>query len=180
MGASERTLRLVNPETGEIADQVTACAVCDEWARKYHGVLSQLGKLRAEMAADTDHDLFPTATRVFDYWRERCNHPRTKFTPEHFKEALPYLRDYGEDMCRRAVDGAAYDPYTTIRKNGSVQRHDGWWLIFQNPDKFTSFANRAPYHLPNPDHVKTIAEALVFIHGWEIDVAVEEARKRAR
>lgn len=169
-------LRLVNPQTGELTDD---CPTCNEWSRKYHGVLSQLGLMRSEAEGDTNHELFPVAKRLFDFWKERCNHPRSDFTPERFKECLPHLRDLGQEVCRRAVEGAAFDPYTTTRKNGSTHRHDGWELIFRSRAKVEDFANRAPYHLPDPEKVKVLADALAFLDKHKpLAECVEEARRR--
>jgi hypothetical protein len=168
-------LRLVDPRTGELTDK---CPTCAEWSRKYNGVLSQLGQMRAAMDADRNHELFPDAKRLFDFWKERCNHPRSEFTPERFKECLPHLRDLGEATCRRAIEGAAFDCYTTTRKNGTIHRHDGWSLIFRSREKVEDFANRAPYHLPDPEDIVRLANALKFVWGWEIEKAHAEATRR--
>jgi hypothetical protein len=125
-----------------------------------------------------DTTLFPAANGCFDFWKERCNHPKTQFQAEHFKACLPYLRDYGEEMCRRAIEGVAYDPYVTTRKNGSPKRHDGWSnIVFKNTESFTEHANKAPYHLPDPKKVHTLANALLFLWPLEIEEAVWSAQR---
>lgn len=147
---SRRPLRLVNPETGEITDE--ACPNCadltyklEELTRKYHGSLSQIGRLRADKGREARaHELFPTVKELFDYWRDRCKHPGSKFTPERFWQAVDIVEEYGEAACRRAIDGAAYDPWITKRKNGSEKRHDAWDLVFKSSAKMEDFANRAP------------------------------------
>jgi hypothetical protein len=54
-----------------------------------------------------------------------------------------------------AIDGAAFDPYTTKRKNGSTKRHDDFTLIFRNADKMEEFANRAPKGWKPPEKPDT-------------------------
>jgi hypothetical protein len=186
MAGTARHLRMVDPETGEVTEH--GCPGCfkrdDEiatlrtekagWSSRYHN-------LRREVMAEESHDLFPAATRLFEFWKERCNHPRTKFKAEHFKACEPYLRDYGEEMCRRAIEGVAYDPYRTQRKNGTWKRHDGWGnIIFKNTESFTEHCNKAPYHLPSPERVKTLADALMHVWSWEPEHAVAEAQRRLR
>jgi shikimate 5-dehydrogenase len=59
--------------------------------------------------------------------------------------ALPYLERYGVAMCRKAIRGAAYEPFETTRKNGSKKRHDGWHLIFdRGADAFEEWCNKSP------------------------------------
>lgn len=95
------------------------------------------------------HDGWRTIAELFDYWRRHCKHPGSRFSAKRFHVALPYVEAHGIDLCRRAIDGAAFDPFTTRRKNGSTKRHDGWELIFRDDAKFEEFANRAPRHTPN-------------------------------
>lgn len=185
MAARTGPLRLVNKETGEITEE--ACPGCfkreEEIASlktEKRGWISRYYNLKREFEPEQGHELFPAAKRLFDFWKERCNHPRSDFTAERFQTVLPHLRDLGEDLCRRAIEGAAYEPYTTIRKNGTVKRHDDWTLVFRSRDKVEEFANRAPYHLPKPEHIKTLANALMFL-GWaREDQAVAEATRRLK
>jgi hypothetical protein len=172
-------LRVVDSKTGELHE---TCPTCAEWQKKYNGVLSQLGIMRRDLEGRAqDHHLFPDAKKLFDLWRERCKHPRSKFTADRFDQILPHLRDedFGYEMCQRAIEGAAYDPNTGIRRNGSVVRYDDWELIFRNRGKAEDFANRAPYHLPDPEHIKTLANALAFLDKHKpFGECVEEARRR--
>lgn len=184
MAQPARSLRLVDPTTGEI----TACPGCHQRDVQLAGAEKDIrswraryAQLKASITEDEGHELFPSAKRLFDLWRERCNHPRSTFTPERFALCLPHLRDLGEEVCRRAVDGAAYDCYTTIRRNGTVQRHDGFELIFRSRAKVEEFANRAPHHLPAPEHVVALTKALEFVHpDWELERCVAEAQARLK
>jgi hypothetical protein len=81
---------------------------------------------------------------VFEYWQATCRHPRATWNAERFFLVEPFVKKHGVEMCKRAVDGAAFDPFVTTRRNGSTKRHDGFDLIFRSVDKFEEFANRAP------------------------------------
>jgi hypothetical protein len=142
-------LRLVNPETGELTETCPNCAenerVLAELERKYRGALSQIGNLRADRAKDAEaHKLFPKAKRLFDLWCRVCDHPKSEWLPDRFWLIEPYLSKFGEVRCCRAILGAAFDPYTTRRKNGTMKPHNGWDLIFRSPDKMDEFEARAP------------------------------------
>jgi hypothetical protein len=64
----------------------------------------------------------------------------------------PFLTNakYGQEveqrvaLCRRAVAGAAFDPFVSRRRNGTEHRHDDWDLIFRSSDKFEQFCCKAP------------------------------------
>lgn len=178
---SARTLRLVDPDTGELTAAPKLQELQDTVDGLQHTIRSQsatIGRLKRDLNPEEDHDLFPAAKRLHDFWRERCNHPKSKFSPERFKEVLPRLKEHGEGMCRRAIEGAAYDCFTTVRKNGTVKRHDGWELIFRH-DKFEEMVNRAPYHLPDPKAVVVLAKALTFLTpDLPLEQAIEEAKVR--
>lgn len=129
--------------------------VIDGLQRKQAGLLIEIANLKREREAEAlKHQLWPRAKRIHDYWREECKHPRSKFDADAFElarvilesEASNHRGDYdaAEAMMKRAIDGAAFDPFTTTRKNGSTKRHDGFDLIFRNRTKFEEFVNRAP------------------------------------
>jgi hypothetical protein len=107
--------------------------------------------LKRDKAAEARrHPLFEAVRDLFYEWRAATGHPRSAFTADRFWAALPFLENeaYGEDMIRRAIAGAAFDPYSTTRKNGSTKRYDSWSgypsSIFASADKFEDFCNRAP------------------------------------
>lgn len=107
----------------------------------------------AALAEDKDkkaqnHPLYPRVKEMFKYWRKACRHPRSGFKTAHFEMALPFFEDkkrYGEEMCRRAIAGAAFDPFITQLKNGKQERHDHWELIFKSAKNFERFCNKAPH-----------------------------------
>lgn len=199
MANAHSALRLVDPDTGEVTDY--GCSGCfkrdEEIAAlkvEKRGWITRFYNLKREAEAEEGHELFPEAKRVFDHWKDLCKHRYHKptrrgkcascsniqFTAERFKLIEPHLRDLGEELCMRAVEGGAYDPNTDTRRNGTTVRFNDWGLIFRNRDKVEDFANRAPYHLPDPVKVKTLANALMFL-GWnEPNQAVAEAQRRLK
>ena len=107
--------------------------------------------LKRDRAAEArSHPLWPQALEVFKHWKEVCRHPKSSFTTSRFELIRPLLEKHGIDLCKLACDGAAFDPYETRRKNGSMKRHDGIHLVFDE-DKFEDFCNRAP--IPRPEQV---------------------------
>lgn len=143
-------LKLVDPDTGELVEH--RCDECEAKDGQIRGLERDLRAWRmryAELARDQEadarnDDLWDEAEVLFDYWRRRCRHPKSKFTVERFELLRPYLKRYGAELCRRAIDGASFDPYTTTRKNGTTKRHDGLGLVFRSAEHFEDFANRAP------------------------------------
>lgn len=153
----EPALRLVQTDDGHLVDSTTGehlgeCPNCAAVQDQLDGAHKEIRAWRARYAdlkrdkerEMKDHELFPVAAKVFEYWKERCCHPRSDFTPDRFFLLMPFVKRYGEKLCRQAIDGAAFDPFVTRRKNGSPKRHDGVDLIFRSADKFEEFCNRAP------------------------------------
>lgn len=145
---------LVDAQTGErlaglvedprdLADQLAGAQTeIKGWRTRY-------ANLRRDKERDARGDpLWPTALAIFDYWREKCRHPKSQFDADRFYLIKPFLERYGEELCLRAIDGAAYDPFTKPMKNGGVQRFDSIELIFRSAEKFESFCNRAPREKP--------------------------------
>ena len=92
-----------------------------------------------------DHPLYEEVKQLFDYWRHACKHPRSRFTKDRFEAALPYYEKYGEEMCKRAIDGLAYDPWRTQRRNGSWKVFNDWQRhLFKDAGTFEERCNCAP------------------------------------
>jgi len=147
-----RNLRLVDADTGELVDRMPECPECSRKDDEIAGLERDIRgwTLRnAELKRDRDydarhHELWPVAEQLFDVWRRVCHHERSRFTVDRFEEARPLVAKYGVVTCERAIAGAAFDPHTTTRRNGSTKRYDDWDLIFRNAGKVEEFANRAP------------------------------------
>ncbi len=150
VGEAARHLHVIDAETGEVVtDGCPGCAQLQDIVagleRDIRGWTTRYANLKRDKDAEArDHEMWPTAFELFKHWRKVCNHPRCKFTQERFWLLLPFLSEHGPDACRRAIDGAAFDPFTTRRKNGTAKRHDGFELIFRDSGKFEEFVNRAP------------------------------------
>jgi hypothetical protein len=149
---------VINAETGEVVEP--DCLECrrknDEISgleRDLRGWAVRYAQLKRDKDTDArEHPMWPVGERIFREWRSSCRHPRSPWTPDRFWVIEPFLTNakYGQELeqrvalCRRAVAGAAFDPYISRRRNGSEQRHDGWDLIFRSSDKFEQFCCKAP------------------------------------
>lgn len=77
--------------------------------------------------------------RLFAYWRERCQHPTAKMTPDRARCIGARLREgYSEAEIRKAIDGAAVAAYV----NDEGHKYDDLTLICRNGSKLESFINR--------------------------------------
>lgn len=161
--APAANLVVVNGDTGErlgaLADHVQPLedAVAG-LQRDIRGWAARYADLKRDKDGEAkESPVWPVAKKVFDYWRRTCKHPRSAFTLDRFELIRPFLEKLGdkdkppaerlaeaEALCKRAIDGAAHDPFITRRKNGTPKRHDGIDLIFRNADKMEEFCNRAP------------------------------------
>lgn len=124
---------------GQLEDQLAgASRDIAAWRLRY-------ADLKRDKERDAEQHVHHAAIKsLFEFWQAKTSHPRCKFNHQRFEVAEPIFREYGDALCRRAIEGAAYDPFITKRRNGSVKRHDGWELIFRDRAKFEEFANRAP------------------------------------
>lgn len=138
--------------SGEV-EELDECPSCVEYERDLRRKNAQLNEMRRNKEAKArGESLWPIAVELFNYWKVRCNHPLMKWHFERYELIEPYLREYGEEKVRLAIEGAAFEAFETERKNGTIKKHDGWDLIFRNPDKFMEFVERAPRPHPlDPD-----------------------------
>lgn len=148
-------LFVLNPKTGEtrpLADHVQDLDdVIAGLRRDVNAEHLRFENLKRDKAAEAKGSAYwPKAKEVFDYWCEVCKHPNSKFDAPRFELILPHLEEHGVELCKLACDGAAFDPFTTKRKNGKPKRHDGIGLIFRDADHFEDFCNRAPTPPPKP------------------------------
>jgi hypothetical protein len=154
MPSNAGALRLVDPETGVVhEDGCPHCFRKDDviagLERDIRGWAHRYAILKREKDAEARaHKLWPEAIRLFEEWKARCNHPRSEWTPDRFWLVEPFLRKDGYDMCLRAIKGAAFDPWTKRRRNGSFYRHDWWDDIFSSKPTarkiFENLCNAAP------------------------------------
>jgi len=145
----EPHLKIVDADTGEVLPNCPGCLEREAEIRaletEKRGWRVRYQNLARDKELDARrHGLWPAALELFEYWQEKCRHPRSEWDADCFYQALPFLERDGLDACKIAIDGASYDPKTRTRRNGSVERFDSWELIFRNRNKFESFCNRAP------------------------------------
>lgn len=159
-------LRLVNADTGETFDLAAHVQeLQDQIAglqRDIRGWASRYGELKRDRQAEAEESpVWPAALRVFDYWRQQCRHPRSEWTLDRFEMIRPHLERSNtgkgkaakltpdliarnEEICKLAVDGIAFDPYTTVGKNGRQIVHDGLHLVFGDTDALEKRCKMAP------------------------------------
>jgi hypothetical protein len=166
MSASPKpSLVLIDGENGEIKAPCQRCPELDKQVRGLEEVNRELTDVitglqrdisgwsirfqnlkRDKAKAAKHHEHYGEVEIAFREWQRLCNHSRSPYTADRFWLALPYYENpkYGLKMMIRAVKGAAYDPFTVTRKNGSKKRFDEWERIFKDAGSFEDFCNRAP------------------------------------
>jgi hypothetical protein len=151
MEASRAPLRLVNADTGELHDpgECRECKHKDDviagLERDIRGWAARYAELKRDLTTQArQHPMYEDVKALFAHWTRACRHPRSQFTADRFWLMQPFFERHGEAMCKRAIAGAAFDPMTKQRKNGSIQRFDDISLIFRSESHFESFVNRAP------------------------------------
>jgi hypothetical protein len=77
--------------------------------------------------------------RIYDYWKERCDHPHARLTPERRRAVLARLRENrSESEIKCAIDGAASSAYT----NQAGKTFNDLELICRNGTKLEDFIDR--------------------------------------
>jgi hypothetical protein len=152
MSQPVRRLHVVNAETGETLAEHPEIAELQviikglerdvrTWIRRYD-------ELRRDKEQEAREDaLWPQAVRVFQAWQQATGHTRSTFNAERFFLIQPFLKNtkqYGAEICLRAVAGIAYDCFSVKRKNGSVRKFDEWERVFKDARELEERANAAP------------------------------------
>lgn len=149
-------LRVVHAETGEVVDSPELERALTQIRMLERDLAGKRLKI-ADLERDYDkirdqHPRRRDIERVHAYWQKRCGHPRARLdNPEFFAIASLLLLGgkrhpefaWPEDF-KAAVDGAAYDPFVTTRKNGTRNRHDSLGLIFRDAAHMRDFIAKAP------------------------------------
>lgn len=142
----------VDEVSGEIADcDKPACAdnrrLVKVLERKIRAANLEIGRLREDKEAQMkDSPYYKNAVKIFDYWKEKTGHDKSKFGLDVFKQVLPFLKEDGIDLCFMAVEGIAFQHHKDIRSNGTVKKYDSFELCFRNRAKFEEYCNRSPRH----------------------------------
>lgn len=160
----------VNLETGEVAadgscgHEAIIEALEDQIAglqRDIRGWATRYANLARDKEQEARvHPAWDEVKGLFDYWKQECHHALSRFNADRFWLALPYYEKDGPQMMRRAIRGAAFDPFVTTRRSGREKRHNGWDLIFRDRAHFDDMAERAPLAI-EPSALKTLAEQIL-------------------
>lgn len=186
-------VHVVDAATGEI--QNLECPQCAALANQIAGLERDIRgwrhryrELEKDLEGDArQHPLWETAIGVFDYWRTQCNHPRSRFNAERFDAVRPFIEKDGVEACRRAIRGAAYDPFIDRRRNGTQIRYDDFIdHIFKSRKRFEYSCAKAP-KVPHPDELYSVATGILLRMPEDdrptaerIQDAVEQARDTLR
>jgi hypothetical protein len=84
---------------------------------------------------------------VFQAWQVATGHHRSVFNADRFFLIQPFLKNtkqYGPEICLRAVAGIAYDCFSVKRKNGTIRRFDEFERAFKDAASVEERANAAP------------------------------------
>lgn len=144
-------LRLVD-EQGEVVGQEVRCDSCGELQDQLDGAQREIAGWRtryANLERDKDRTaaqdaLYLPAQALFEHWKTTTGHKNCKWTPSRFRACEPMLKAYGVEVFARAIAGIANDPYTKVRKNGTIQKYDSWETLTKNMGSLEEYANRAP------------------------------------
>jgi hypothetical protein len=146
MNSPARHLKAVADENGELDLQklLDRVIIAERDAKTWAFRCRELERDDQARAEASKH--WPQALELFEVWKTSCRHPNSDFSADRFWLIEPFLRRkaYGFEKCLMAIRGAAFDPWTSKRKNGSLYRHDGWDKIFGSADRFEDFCCRAP------------------------------------
>lgn len=100
---------------------------------------SPRGGARSDPILKSSTSKAEAARALFDYWRERCNHPHAKFTSERRRKVEARMNEgYTDAQIRKGIDGAAKAAY--VDEKGKV--FDDIELICRTGSKLEDFMAR--------------------------------------
>lgn len=150
MAAAHLRVVQVDEETGElVGDGCPSCQALqhelDELIRKFKGQSRELGEIRRDKDAEARaHEAWPTAVKLFEYWKSLTGHKRARWTEDRFWLILPHLRKLGSANCAAAIAGIAYQHYAQPRKNGTTEHFDGFETCFKDTGRVEAYVKRRP------------------------------------
>jgi hypothetical protein len=144
-----RHLRIIDDQ-GEVTE--FACPHCQhkedelaELVRKFRGQSRELAELRRDKDAEARaHEAWPTAIKLFDYWKLLTKHSKAKWSEDRFWVLLPSLKNFGAGNCAAAIAGIAHDPNTRVQRNGKTERYDDFATCFGSAGRVERYAKRRP------------------------------------
>lgn len=103
---------------------------------------------------------------VFQYWKQKLNHPQAKLTPERQRKISIALKNYSAASLCRAIDGCAVTPHN-MGQNDRGEVYDDIALIVRDAahvERFTRNADAPPKingaHHGKPSKLQRAAEAI--------------------
>jgi hypothetical protein len=97
-----------------------------------------------------------TVRDLFDYWRDRCNHPTAKLGADRRGKIQARLNEgYTAEQIRRAIDGAARGAFV----NDDGKRFDDIELICRRGNKLEDFMERASAPAKGAEYVSPETQA---------------------
>jgi hypothetical protein len=147
-----RRLHVVNAETGETLAEHPEIAelqvIIKGLERDVRTWIKRYDELKRDKEQEAREDaLWPQAVRVFQAWQAATGHHRSVFNADRFFLIQPFLKNtkqYGPEICLRAVAGIAYDCFSVKRKNGTIRKFDEFERAFKDAASVEERANAAP------------------------------------
>lgn len=161
MTVDDVSLYVVDSATGEVLEReasreelwervVELEGLLRDAERDLRGKRTRIRFLEAQLQDDrVEYDRKDEVQSIFDEWRTVCRHPKSRLTPDRFDAIRGLLevtkpQPYPREAFSAAIAGAAFDPYTRVRKNGTVQIFDDVEMVMRSGKSFEEFCKRAP------------------------------------
>jgi len=129
-------LKRESAEVHEKADKQRESSTLEGTSNEVPGKGKGRARVKAIEEPQTD-----VARELFDYWRERCNHPGAHWTPARQKHVKARLSEgYSPEQIRQGIDGGALNPPKS--DDGHVV-HDDLVSICRNGDQLERYIARA-------------------------------------
>lgn len=143
MKVGARRIKLVDEDTGQVLDD---CPICEEYSREAARQRKIIADLRADKLGEAmEHPLYEDATTLFHEWKIATGKAKSRWPGpqgDRFWLCLPYLKTDGFVICRWAVWGVAYMPYTRQLPTGKYEIYQDWETVFKSRSNFERFALR--------------------------------------
>lgn len=117
-------------------------------------VVNYVASLRsATTSVSVSVSVSDSVSNVFNYWKEKLNHPRAVLTDDRKKKIRRALEHYSAEDLRKAIDGCAVTPHN-MGQNDSGEKYDDIELIVRDAKHVERFMRNAD----NPPVGRTIQQ----------------------
>jgi hypothetical protein len=140
-----RHLIVTDSLTGEVyPDGCPACKQYENQLRTANAKITRLETSDEEKARQ--HKRWDEAEAAFTWWALATGHEGVAFEAEEFGYVVPRLKEKSVGLIGvlQAIAGAAFDPGSRPRKNGTTEVYDDFELINRSKKHARSFRERAP------------------------------------